>query len=71
MKNTDRPTDSSACFESNLEKYARLIVESGCNVQQGQELFLTASVETADFARLVTRIAYERGARHVTVRYTD
>lgn len=58
-------------LDTNLEKYARLIVEAGCDVQQGQELFLTTSVETADFARLVTRIAYERGARHVTVRYID
>lgn len=58
-------------LDTNLEKYARLIVEAGCNLQQGQELFLTSSVETADFARLITRIAYERGARHVTVRYID
>lgn len=58
-------------LEANLEKYARLIVEAGCNLQPGQELFLTSSVETAAFARRITRIAYERGAKHVTVRYTD
>lgn len=61
----------NARFEAYLEAYARLIVEAGCNLQQGQELYLTSSVETAAFARLITRIAYERGARHVTVRYTD
>ena len=58
-------------LQTNLEKYARLIIDAGCNLQPGQELFLSSSVETADFARLVTRIAYERGARHVTVKYTD
>lgn len=71
MENADRTTDFALNPESNLVKYARLIVEAGCNLQQGQELYLTSSVETADFARLVARIAYERGARHVTVRYTD
>lgn len=61
----------NARFEAHLEAYARLIVEAGCNLQPGQELYLTSSVETAAFARRITRIAYERGARHVTVRYTD
>lgn len=61
----------NARFEAHLEAYARLIVEAGCNLQPDQELYLTSSVETAAFARRITRIAYERGARHVTVRYTD
>lgn len=61
----------NARFEAHLEAYARLIVEAGCNLQPGQELYLTSSVETAAFARRITRIAYKRGARHVTVRYTD
>lgn len=57
--------------EANLERYARLIIEAGCNLQQGQELFLSTSVQTSAFAQLVTRIAYEHGARHVTVEYYD
>ncbi|MEG0759150.1 MAG: aminopeptidase, partial [Raoultibacter sp.] len=58
-------------FEENLERYAQLIIEAGCNLQSGQELFLSAPVQTSAFAQLLTRIAYEHGARHVTVEYYD
>lgn len=58
-------------FNKNLEKYARLIISSGCNLQPGQELLLSASTDTVEFARIVTAEAYRQGARQVTVRFAD
>lgn len=54
-----------------IEAYARLIVRKGVNVREGQELVLMASVETYEFARTVVRCAYEAGAGHVTVIWSD
>lgn len=56
---------------SQLESYAKLIIRSGCNLQPGQELLLSISIDCADFARILTAQAYAQGARHVTVRYGD
>lgn len=58
-------------LEKNLEKYARLIVRSGLNVQKGQEVAIEASVEAAELVRKVTKEAYEVGAKEVIVRYSD
>ncbi len=58
-------------LEPHIEKYAELIVRQGVNVQPGQEVVVSAPVETAAFARLLVRKAYEAGARHVTVIWED
>ena len=58
-------------LEPHIEKYAELIVRQGVNVQPGQEVVVSAPVETAAFARLLVRKAYEAGARHVTVIWGD
>ena len=55
----------------NLEKYAELIIKSGCNLQEGQELFLAVSTDTYEFARIITAEAYRQGARRVTVHIVD
>ena len=55
----------------HIEKYAALVVRQGVNVQPGQEVVVSAPVETAAFARLLVRKAYEAGARHVTVIWSD
>ena len=54
-----------------LEKYAQLIIQSGCNLQPGQELLLTASTDTCEFTRIVTAEAYKQGASKVTVVFSD
>ena len=54
-----------------IENYARLIVRTGANVQKGQEVFVTASVEIYDFIRLVVKECYLAGASRVYVKYTD
>jgi aminopeptidase len=54
-----------------LEKYAQLVIQGGCNLKAGQELLVTASTDTCEFARIVTAEAYKQGARRVTVRFVD
>lgn len=58
-------------FEQDLDKYAQLIVKTGVNVQQGQEVFITGAVELASFVRLVAAKAYDAGAGNVHVEWTD
>ena len=57
--------------DERLEKYARLAVEVGSNVGEGQVLWVNALVEHAPLVRAIARVAYERGARFVDVEYTD
>ena len=57
--------------EERLERYARLAVEIGANVGEGQVVWLIALPEHAPLARAVARLAYEKGARYVDVDYTD
>lgn len=58
-------------LDKQLDKYARLIVRSGLNVQKGQEVLIEASVEAAPLVRKVTKEAYEVGAKEVIVKYND
>ena len=57
--------------EERLERYARLAVEVGSNVGEGQVVWVIALPEHAPLARAVARIAYEKGARYVDLDYTD
>ena len=61
----------SVVGEERLEAYARLTIEVGANVGEGQDLWLIAYPEHAPFVRALTRVAYGRGARHVAVDYRD
>lgn len=58
-------------LEPELKLYARLLINNGLAVQPGQEVVITAPVEAADFCRLCVKTAYERGAGHVTVIWSD
>jgi len=58
-------------LNQQLEKYAELIVKVGVNVQEGQEVFITGSIEMAGLVRLVAGKAYEVGASNVHVDWTD
>ncbi|MBN3523221.1 aminopeptidase [Paenibacillus apiarius] len=60
-----------ATFEQQLEQYAELIVKVGVNVQQGQPVFVTGSLEMAPLVRLVASKAYDAGASNVHVEWTD
>lgn len=54
-----------------LEKYARLIVKTGVNIQKGQTMVITSPIECASFARMVAQFAYEEGARDVVLNWKD
>lgn len=54
-----------------LEKYARLLVCGGCNIQPGQELYVSADVTQAPLVRLIVAQAYAAGASNVTTYFTD
>lgn len=54
-----------------LEKYARLIVKTGVNIQKGQTMVIFSPIECASFSRMIAQIAYEEGARDVVVSWKD
>ncbi|OPA80962.1 aminopeptidase [Paenibacillus selenitireducens] len=58
-------------FEEKLDKYASLAVEIGVNVQPGQTLVVTAPITAADFVRKIVKRAYQVGAKHVLVDWSD
>ena len=57
--------------DERLDRYARLAVEVGCNLQPGQLLRVIAAPEHLPFARAIAEVAYERGAKYVEVIYAD
>jgi aminopeptidase len=58
-------------FDHLLEKYARLVVRVGVNVQPGQEVVINALPEQADAARAIAEEAYRVGASRVSIQYDD
>ena len=58
-------------FEQNLQKYAKLLVTKGINVQKGDWVKMTISVDQATLARLITKEAYTLGAEKVIVKWSD
>ncbi len=54
-----------------LEKYARLIVKTGVNIQKDQTLVIASPIECAFFTRMIAKYAYEEGARDVVVAWKD
>ena len=57
--------------DERLERYARLAVEVGSNVGEGQVVWVSALPEHAPLVRTIARIAYANGARYVDVDYAD
>lgn len=58
-------------FKRNLTNYAELAVKIGVNIQPNQILCIIASIDSAPFVQIVTKVAYENGAKQVLVDYTD
>lgn len=54
-----------------LEKYARLIVKAGINLQMGQILVISAPVSCAGFVREIAQIAFKVGAKDVVMNWRD
>lgn len=54
-----------------LEKYAKLLVNVGANVQRDQRVVVSCSTDNNKFARLVTKEAYNVGAKEVIINWYD
>jgi aminopeptidase len=65
------PTFASLPFEEKLDRFARVVVHVGLNLQPGQELVISATTEMLPLVRRVTEHAYKAGALLVTTLYAD
>jgi aminopeptidase len=57
--------------EQILEKYARLIVKTGINLQKDQLLIIRSPIECAGVSRRIAEIAYKEGAKDVVMLWQD
>jgi aminopeptidase len=57
--------------EQNLDKLAEVAVQVGLGLKAGQELVMTASLDSVPLARRITEHAYHAGASLVTTLYAD
>ena len=58
-------------MKEKLQKYARLLIEVGLNIQKGQNLMISAPIECAEFARMCASAAYDVGCREVIMNWKD
>ncbi|QDQ00209.1 aminopeptidase [Lysinibacillus fusiformis] len=58
-------------FDTNLLRYAELAVKVGVNIQKNQFLYMSCSTDNIKFAQIITKIAYENGAKQVFVDISD
>ena len=54
--------------KSRLENYSKLIVKSGLNVQEGQEVLIQCGLDQPEFVAMVVEDCYKAGAKRVTVK---
>ena len=54
---------------SLIKNYAKLIARVGANIQKGQEVFITAELESRDFILLLAEECYRAGASNVFVEW--
>ncbi len=53
--------------KSVLRSYARLIAQSGVNIQPGQEVFILAELDQPEFVQMLVEECYKRKAKKVVV----
>ena len=58
-------------LENKKKEYAELLIDVGLGITEGTELIIHAPVAAADFARLCVSAAYGKGAKDVTVVWSD
>src|ERR1700720_3739951 len=58
-------------FEQNLDRLAEVAVRAGLGLAPGQELVMTATLDSILLARRITEHAYKAGASLVTTLFTD
>ncbi len=57
--------------KSYLEKYSRLIVKIGINIQENQILVINSPIECFEVTRMISEVAYKEGAREVVINWID
>jgi len=62
---------ASDATQNKLKEYANLLVTKGLDVQKGDIVAVSSSVETADFAHMCIEAAYAAGAENVLVYWSD
>ncbi|UGQ16892.1 aminopeptidase [Borrelia sp. RT1S] len=58
-------------MEEDLIKYAELIILKGINLQENQCVLITGSIGNYEFLRILTKKAYEHGAKYVELNIED
>lgn len=58
-------------MEQQLDQYAELIVKVGVNVQRGQQVLISGSIDAAPLVRRIASKAYDAGASNVHVDWSD
>ena len=58
-------------MDNKLQKYVKLAVNVGVNIQKGQKLMIRCPVDCAYFARLAMEEAYKAGAEDVSIMWGD
>lgn len=58
-------------FNTKLLKYAELAVKVGVNIQKNQYLYISCSTDNLKLAQIITKLAYENGAKQVFVDLSD
>ena len=53
------------------ENYAKLAVKIGINLQEGQDVVITASTRLVDIVKEIVKVCYENKARSVKVEWTN
>ena len=61
----------TAMKKTLIKNYAKLIARVGGNIQKGQEVFITAETEAADFVTLLAEECYAAGASNVFVEWKN
>ena len=53
--------------KNTIKEYAKLIAQKGVNVQKGQEVWITASLDQPEFIEMLVKECYALGAKEVVV----
>ena len=65
------PPFASLSFDQKLDRLAEIAVRVGLNLQEGQELVLTAPTDALPLVRRIVEQAYKAGAKFVTTLISD
>ncbi len=65
------PPFASLSFDQKLDRLAEVAVRVGLNLQEGQELVLTAPTDALPLVRRIVEQAYKAGAKFVTTLISD